>query len=333
MANWLVVLLKIAAMFLVIVAGLVGRRRALLTAETTSALSRFVVEITFPALIFTQMLRTVDGPSLSESWPIVLLGGFILIIGQLVGMGTVSLFTRREQRPTYVFLVAAANWVYLPLPIALAVYGDPGVRAVLLANVGAQFVLWTLGMWTLRGGKPDAESVRNLVANPGLIATAVGIVLALTVPVLNTLEIADPVTLTGAWLPAKVLIDALAMVGGLTIPLSLIVTGAQLGGLDLSDHRPSRTLTGVIVARLLLSPVALVAVVMLASLLGGYAIPEVPRRIGYLIACMPVAVSCSIFTERFGGDTALTSRAIFYSTLLSILTVPVLFYLVQALGL
>ena len=64
MAGWLIVLLQIAAMFLVILLGWVVRRRAYLTAETTSALSRFLVDVTIPALILTQMLSTINSASL-----------------------------------------------------------------------------------------------------------------------------------------------------------------------------------------------------------------------------------------------------------------------------
>ena len=55
--------------------------------------------------------------------------------------------------------------------------------------------------------------------------------------------------------------------------------------------------------------------------------------VAYIIACMPIAVSCSMFTERFGGDTSLAARGIFYSTLFSIVTVPAFFYLLQSLHL
>ena len=190
-----------------------------------------------------------------------------------------------------------------------------------------QLVLWSLGVWALRGGKPEMKSLRELAMNPGLIATALGILIALLIPASRTMETAvafhSAFTLSGG-----ALVQALAMVGTLTIPLSLIVTGAQLGGLDLSDHQPSRSLSGVLVGRLLLTPLVLVLLVWLGAHCG-LMLPHVPLMTCYIIAAMPVAVSCSIFTDRFGGDTSLAARSIFYSTLLSIVTVPVMIYLVQ----
>ena len=60
MTDSRVVLIKIAGMFLVILAGWLARRRGYLSQEAGSILSRIVVDAAFPALVFTQMLRTVD---------------------------------------------------------------------------------------------------------------------------------------------------------------------------------------------------------------------------------------------------------------------------------
>ena len=61
-----VVVIKIAAMFLVIVVGWLARKRGFLADEFTAILSRLVVDVAFPALVFTQMLRTVDAAALRE---------------------------------------------------------------------------------------------------------------------------------------------------------------------------------------------------------------------------------------------------------------------------
>ena len=61
-------------------------------------------------------------------------------------------------------------------------------------------------------------------------------------------------------------------------------------------------------------------------------IPTETRMILYLIATMPVAVSCSVMAERFHGDVTLAAGGIFYSTFFSLLTVPAIFFLIQRFG-
>ena len=174
--------------------------------------------------------------------------------------------------------------------------------------------------------------MRDLAMNPGLIATALGIVMALAIPSSRNWEMMTTTEGSQFQLVAAALVQALAMVGSMTIPVSLLAIGAQLGDLELHVHRPSRALWGVLGARLLVGP-ALTALVGWLVLKMGVHIPEVPRMEAYLIATMPVAISCSVFTERYRGDASLAAQGIFYSTFFSLVTVPAIFFLIQRLGL
>jgi malate permease and related proteins len=330
--SWQIVLVKIAAMFLVIVAGWLARRRGYLAAETTSVLSLFVVDVAFPALAFTQMLHTVTLPALQEGWFVPLLGGVLMFIPYLGGLLLAPWFSDKKQRNTFLFLAAMSNWIFLPLPIVEAVYGDAGVRTIFLYNVGAQLMFLSFGVWILHGGATVRESIRDLAMNPGLIATALGIVMALAIPSSRNWEIMTTTEGPRLQLVAAALVQALAMVGSMTIPVSLLAIGAQLGDLELHVHRPSRPLWGVLGARLLVGP-ALTALIGWFVLKMGIHIPEVPRMEAYLIATMPVAISCSVFTERYGGDASLAAQGIFYSTFFSLVTVPAIFFFIQRLGL
>ena len=79
------------------------------------------------------------------------------------------------------------NWIFFPLPIAEALFGADGVREVLLCNVGAQLMLWTVGVWTLQGRRTRGAALRALLENYGLLATAAGLALALSVPAARSL--------------------------------------------------------------------------------------------------------------------------------------------------
>ncbi len=325
-----VVFLKIAAMFLVIIAGWLARRRGFLAAEFTATLSRLVVDVAFPALVFTQMLRTVNASALREGWQGPLLCGLLIFIAYFTGLLLAPAFSGKAQRNTFIFLVAIPNWLFLPLPIVQALYGDTGVRTVLLCNVGAQVVLWSFGVWILHGQMRQAA--KNLYTNMGLWATALGIVIALLVPAARDLESINPADAPlGMLLPAA-LVQALALVGSLTIPMSLLAIGAQLGELTIAIHRFPRVLWGVLLARLVIAPLVTVAIGF-ALMKMGATIPTETRMIIYLIAAMPVAISCSVMTERLSGDTPLAAEGIFYSTFFSLLTVPAIFFLIQQYGL
>jgi hypothetical protein len=325
-----VVLVKIAAMFLVIVVGWLARRRGFLAAEFTATLSRLVVDVAFPALVFTQMLRTVNADALRAEWFSPLLSILIVLVAYFVGLVVSPLFSGPAQRNTFIFLITVPNWVFLPLPIAEALYGAAGVRTVLLCNAGAQLVLWSFGIWILHGS--IRQALRNLLTNTGLWATALGIVMALLFPAARELETINAASASLGGVMGGALVQALAMVGSLTIPLSLLTIGAQLGELTIAVHRFPRPLWGVILARLIFAPLVTLALGW-AAIRAGVQIPDTTRMVCYLIATMPVAISCSVMTERYGGDVSLAVEGTFYSTLFSLLTVPAMFWLIQQFGL
>jgi len=325
MAESRVVLIKIAGMFLLILAGWAARRRGLLKEEASAILSRIVVDAAFPALVFTQMLRTVDAAALRQDWLLPLLPLPLVLIAYLVGLGTAPLFGGKAQRNTVLFLITSPNWVFLPLPIAEALYGSAGVRVVLLCNVGAQLTLWSIGVWILHG--EVTQALRNLRSNIGLWATAGGVLLALAFPGLRSLGDLHPAPATLGGMAGAAAFDALAMLGSLTIPLSLLAIGAQLGALPVALRRLPPSLWGVAAARLVVAPLATVGLGLLLAR-AGFQLPMVTRMVLVLVSAMPVAIVCSVMAERFGGDATLAAQSVFLSTMLSLVTVPALFFLV-----
>ncbi len=321
--GWLVVLQKTSAMFLVMVAGWVAARRGLWKPEAGRTLSRFLVDLVYPCYVIVQFIRTVDTAALRGGWIIPLLGFLVILIGTGVGALAAPAIREPGRRRTAIFLVAIANWIYLPLPIAEGLFGAEGVRTILLMNVGAQAALWTIGVGLLNPGLSLRESTRHVLTNPGIVATVLGLVLVVFLP-----NLGSGTGWTALFRPA---LDAADLLGSLTIPLSLLIVGAQLGEKPLSALRPEPGLWLVLLLRLVATPAAALGLVLAVSALG-YTIPEVPRLCFLLVAAMPAALSCTLFTERYGGDSMLSSKVIFVSTLVSLATVPAFFKLLSFLG-
>jgi hypothetical protein len=328
MADAWVVLNKIAVMFLVMLAGWLLCRRGLLAAPFQSALGRLVVDGTFPALVFTQMLTTVSRDSLRASLWVPVLGLLVMALAAGIGLLAARGLPEKSRRGTFAFLAGMPNWVYLPLPIVQGLFGAEGVRTVLLFNLGAQIFLWT-GSVALIRGKLERSDLKQLALNPGLLATLAGIAVALLVP--GASEWGSAAGDHGAGWTAGIAVQALTLVGSLTIPLSLLVTGAQLSGLAWDDPGHRGLVTGVVVLRLVIAP-AVTIVLLHAAVCAGLPLSDIARHTIFLIAAMPVAISGSMFAERFGGDVRLSAASIFASTLLSLASVPALYAAIRALG-
>jgi predicted permease len=332
MAGWSVVLLKILSLLPVIGIGWVAARRGWLGGGAVASMSRLAVDVALPALTFTQLVRTVSRDAILASGLLPAAGAVLFLLGAAAGFAFAPFFCGRETRPTFVFLVALANSIYLPLPIAQALYGGEGVRTVLLCEVGTRVAVFSIGLAILMGKRPDPRAARDLLLNPGLLAALAGIAAPLLFPGLRALPDLDPRGAAPAAMVGCALFQALDLAGALTIPLALLVTGAKLEEAARGGALLQRATWGVLVARLLATPTVVGALLLLARAAGA-PLQEMPRRVVFLVACMPVAVNCGVFTERYGGDSTLAARSTFASTLLGVLTVPLLFFAAQRLGL
>jgi malate permease and related proteins len=317
--TW-VVAENIIAMFLVLLVGYVARRRNIIDTSVGRVLAAFTTDVALPALIFTQMLRDVDRAALAVAWPASVMSAAVLTVGALIGWGCWRGFCDKHKAPTFIFVVSVGNWIYLPLPIVQALYGDAGVRVLLLSNAGAQVMLWTAGLAVLRGGKMGRESLIGLATNTGMISTILGIVAALLLP--RPLMHGWPMWAT---VGGNALLKAMQLVGSITVPLSLVVIGVQLGSLSFAAVRPGKAVIGVGILRLVVTP-AVAGALMWLCLRLGLRLDHVLVMVMFLVSAMPVAISCSVMADRFAHEGPFAAQCIFYTTLVSVVTVPVAFW-------
>ena len=305
MASALIVLTTVLSVLAVMGIGALLRRSGIVSKDASASMSRVVADVAFPALCL-EGLSHAQRSTLQSGAVVVGLGFVTLAIATGVGAIVVRMLAVRvESRPTAIFAIAIGNWIFLPLPVAEALYGAAGTTTVLLNNVGAQLFLWTLGIVILKRGKLEREAARAIVKSPGLWATLVGIVLALWGPIVPSWS-APIVAVVGG---------TLHFVATLTIPLVSLAIGAQLAepAAGTSDRRG---VVAIVLGRMLFAPIVVSLIVQSAGL------AREARMTEHLIAAMPVSLSAAALVQRYEGDTALVSRAILVTTLLAVVTAP-----------
>ena len=158
------------------------------------------------------------------------------------------------------------------------------------------------------GGK-GAFSPKKIVLNPGVIAVAIGL----------------PLFLLRLRLPGP-LYNAVGFVGDLNTPLAMVVIGAQMSRADLLSTFRGKELYAASAVKLLLMP-AVTALLLLRLHLD-----PLFYSATVILAAAPTAGITSMFAERFGRDSARAAQLVSLSTLLSILTLPVVGVAAQILG-
>ena len=332
-----VIFFKIASMCLLMFFGYLSRRMKLVPDSFLGALSSYLLSIASPCFIIYNIPRTITRESIVAYWYFPLLGAGLLAICDIFGWASARLLVIPNRRPTFRFLIAFPNWIFLAIAVIEPLFGDEGIRMVLLFNAGINAYLWSFG---LSGFKPGTgwALMKNIFLNIQIIATVVGMGLAVGFPFVATIH-----DMTGAQLaelPVHLGLTAAAwegitFIGITTLPLSIFQIGLRLAAApdEKTAGKPAirkdnRTLAVCSTLRLIVAPVIII-LTLIALIRFGLPLTEAEFLISVLIFSMPTGVTAMMIADLYGGDTLLTARTILWTTLASLGTVPVIAWLAQ----
>ncbi|MGB9690683.1 MAG: AEC family transporter [Candidatus Sumerlaeaceae bacterium] len=290
--------------------GFLARRRAVITHQGLSELSRLLVDFLLPATLFNSMYSQFDPRRLDQVLQPAFAQVILLITGTLAMASYARLARLRSPRGTVIALASFQNNVYLPLPIAIALLPhQDAVRAQFYIGCFVLFftpTLWSVGVLLLsdRAHRHRQISRWRLVLNPPFVAALSGLTVKL---------ILDAV---GGTMPSPVA-NFLTLMGNGTVPIAMIVLGALIAEVGSVREVETKAIYGIALIKMFLLPLG--AFVFLYFWRGG---DPVFRVVLMLEAAAPPATNISLIVRRFGGETALVASTTFITYLLSALSIP-----------
>lgn len=287
---------QVLILFCVVLIGALCRRLGYFTDETIRGTTQLIVNVTLPCLTVANMQRPFSVDILIN-FLITLALSVLVILGSLAAAAL--LFRRRPHDKFAVLanLEGFSNCGFMGYPIVLAINPDWMIYAVAY-NIAFTVISWTIGV-SLYQGRQNM-SLRRALLQPNVVASGIGIVL-----------FCANITLPG--IPAEVL----SLVGGLTTPLSMLLIGTRVCGIHLRDFKDADY---HIAAALRLVALPLLTWLLLRPL----QLDPAVFAVIYLLTMMPSGTMTAMQAELYGGDAVFASRAIAYSTLLSLASVPVM---------
>jgi predicted permease len=113
------IFLRIAAIFLMMTCGVWLRRRQVIDEVFNRQLSRVLVTLFYPALVFSAIIRNLSWNELCAHWMLPVAVFLIQTMGWLVGRGCLPLLRGRPEptRACFRFVVAVNNYSFLPIMI------------------------------------------------------------------------------------------------------------------------------------------------------------------------------------------------------------------------
>ena len=291
--SFLLVAQQVLMLYLIMAVGFVLGKARLIDDRGSVAMSNLVIYAVSPSILVVAFQRELDMASLRNF-------GLVLLVALAVHiLAAVSVLLVRDKDPQRQsclrFAVVFANCGFMGYPIILAINPDWMIYAVAY-NVAYLLVSWTVGVSLFQGRQN--VSLKRVLLNPNVIAAFLGFAvfcLNITLP--------------------DILSQTMSLIGGLTTPLSMLLIGTRISGIRLSELRDKDY---HITAALRLIVLPLILYVLLLPL---HLDPAVWSTL-YLLTAMPCGTLSAMQAELYGGDARFAARAIAYSTLLSLVTVP-----------
>lgn len=289
---------QVLQLLLMILAGAVCCKAGVFKPQDKSILSNILLYLVVPAMVIDSYLVEFDPETFRN-----LLSAFGLsILALAIGLAVAVLATCRvakENRAILRFACGFSNAAYMGFPLIKALFGSEGLLYASAFVTVFNIALWTIGYGIVSGSASAKEIIHSIVTCPCILAVALGLVLYLgRVPV------------------PEVLAGPIGTIGSMNTPLSMIITGATIASSDLKKLLQNKNLFLTLGLRLLVVPAAALAVFALLGVSG-----MVPMVVLILEACPCVTIT-TVFAIRFHHDEELAAGAVVFSTLCSIITLP-----------
>lgn len=296
-----VVLLTMIKLFLLLILGYVLNKLKIFDEHVNKGITGLIVNVTSPLLIISSV-SAVD--SSDKSSVFILIGaGFLMYIGFIILGKIVTFFMPIEKNdyPVYECMVVFANTGFMGYPVLMSIFSNESVFYASLIHMAFNFFIYTYAIMNLTKNTNDSYSFDyKKLLTPGIIMIFVAIAIYL-------FDIQLPTVLS----------DTITSVGGLTSPLSMMMIGSSLALFPLKESFTDINSYIFAPIRLFLVPFITMLICRLLGVNSYYA------NIAIITNAMPVASMVLMMATQYNANIQVVTKNIIVSTLLSVITIPI----------
>jgi malate permease and related proteins len=298
---------KIFILFFIVLVGAVLKLTRGVDDDITDDLSKIIVDVTLPALYF-YILATSSSELLLRLWFVPLFSCGVIIGGGSLGFLFHFLFKKQKiMKYLFAHTLGFSNTAFLAIPLLYTIMGKDAASCAAVFNIGFTICWWTFGVFLLskhtqlKGKVP----LKNFLT-PGLVLAVAGLLFGI-------LDIKLP----------SVLMESISQIGSITVPLAMLTVGFMLANKENLTYRNLKVLSVLSGMKLIFIPA------VCALILYPLNINVVIKTSLVLLAAMPCSSSAPIFVKKYRGMVSYSLSAVFTTTILSILTIPVWVYILD----
>jgi malate permease and related proteins len=307
-----IILYQIAVLSILVVVGVLATKAKIITASVKNGIADIVFDITLPLLIITTFARIEITPVIIKNSSLVFLFAYIAM-GVMYVTGDIFAKVSRlkgNQRAVFINHHMYGNIVFLGFPLMDALFpGGEGLLYAAIYQLASNSVMWTFGVWVFLKGKGGSKKdVWKNMLNPNTIAFFVGLLV-----MFFKIKLPD------------IVFEPLNGLGKSTIYLSMLYIGAMLAFTSVKGTLRKSHVFLLSFNKLLLAPsiIAFIVYAMTHWLFPSFG--EISMKVLILQTSMPCMATIVVMARKFGSDDTLATENVFVSTLLSMITIPLIY--------
>lgn len=281
-------------------------RFKLLKENSIAVLSVILLYINQPAFtIYSFQSASYSSAILGNILIVAAITSIIHIVVLLISYPIFNKDKNNMRGRAYAFASAFGNIGFMGLPVIRLLMPDNPEVVIYLAIMFVIFnmLAWTVGIYIITGDK-KYMSIKKAVFNPPTLA----------------LVIAIPLFIFKVTLPAKVMFP-IEYLSDMIVPMAMLILGMRFGATDIRKLFNDWGLYVSSFIKLVITPLLAFGLMKLFRM--DYTVFQTL----FILMAMPAANMGLIIAENFGGDKEASAKAVLGSTIISIITIPLVLLL------
>ena len=297
-------------LFAIVIVGFIAGKMGYMGGDFDKRLSSLVIDITCPALILSS---TMSGqlPDREMILPLLLISLLTYILLTGVALLVPRWLTKHHDDEGIIgFALMFGNVGFIGYPVVASIFGHEAVFYAAVLNVVNTFAVFTIGVMLIMGGRGAYTFHKKVLWSTPMLAAYLAILIV-------ALGIDDV---------PRVISQPLTLIGQITVPAALLIIGSSMSHLSARTMLGNRTVYITTFFRLALLPLALF------FLFNAMGFLQMVVNINTVVIAMPVATYGTILCLKYGRDTMLITEVTFITTLLSVITIPLVAMLFEIMA-
>ena len=290
-------------LFTFLLIGYVLRKKELLPRAADTVLSRLENMIFVPAVVISTFMARFTADNIGRRGSYILVSCIVALVTLPLALAVGRLLGKDEaEERIFRYSAMIPNFSFFGIPLVSGTLGEEALFDYLIFCIPMYVICYSIGVVWLIPSENGAKVSLKSFANPICVSLLIGMVLGLI----------------GVRLPGF-LDTALSQASGCMGPVAMILTGFVVAGYGIRNLLGDRRIYIMAALRLLIIPF----VVTMAFRLVLKDSPVLLYVLFFL--AMPLGLNTIVIPAAYGGDTRIGASCALISSVLAVVTIPVLF--------